>query len=146
MLAALRGLLDDTAKAAFDAHMDRAKALLPLLRERSKTLLELIDNTKPYLTDDVPIVEQGAKKLLSEQALELLAGLQSHLRATDTWDSGSLEAAVRQFSEQMQVKLKDIAQPLRAALTGRAASPPIFDVMVVLGQEQCQKRIAAILN
>ena len=59
------------------------------------------------------------------------------------WDSASLEARTRAFAEKEGIKLGDIAQPLRAALTGRTASPPVFDVAVVLGREEALTRIRA---
>ena len=72
--------------------------------------------------------------LLSRLALKLDA---------DPWDAASLETRTRVFAEKEGVKLGDIAQPLRAALTGRTASPPIFDVAAVLGREEALTRIRA---
>jgi len=57
------------------------------------------------------------------------------------WNAASLEAAVRSFAEAEGLKLGQVAQPLRAALTGRATSPGLFDVMVVLGREECLARL-----
>jgi glutamyl-tRNA synthetase len=117
------------------------KALFPLLRERSKTLLELIDNSIPFLSDGPPDLDPKAKKLLTDDARESLRRLNAELTHVSPWDSANLEDLIRRFADAEQVKLKEIAQPLRAALTGRIASPPIFDVMVVLGAHECVSRI-----
>ena len=64
------------------------------------------------------------------------------LYALDEWTALATEAAVRGVSETAGVKLGQVAQPLRAALTGRATSPGIFDVLVLLGREESLARIA----
>jgi glutamyl-tRNA synthetase len=63
------------------------------------------------------------------------------LAALKDWNAASLEAAVRLYSSEATIKLGDAAQPLRAALTGRAASPGIFDVLEVLGREESLARL-----
>ena len=146
LLDRLQPLLEEyLGKPPSAAQLDRLQALLPLLRDRSKTLLELVDNAKPFI-DESPHTEPKAQKLLTGEAIERLARLRARLDEFNTWESGALEAMVRQFAEAESVKLGEIAQPLRAALTGRTASPPIFDVMVILGREQCIGRIDANLD
>ena len=120
---------------------ERLKQLLPLLRDRSKTLIELIDNAKPLVTDKIPIIEPKAQKLLTPVAVERLHRLSILLKPCSAWNLEEIEGVVRQFADAEAVKLKEIAQPLRAALTGRVASPPIFDVMAILGQEMCLARL-----
>ncbi|MEQ4599523.1 MAG: glutamate--tRNA ligase, partial [Methylobacteriaceae bacterium] len=63
------------------------------------------------------------------------------LEALSDWDAAATEGAVRHFAEANGLKLGQIAQPLRAALTGRATSPPVFDVMAVLGRTECLGRL-----
>ena len=86
-------------------------------------------------------LSEKARKLLSPEAAVRLTGLASVLRALGDWTESGLEQAVRDFAEGEAVKLGQIAQPLRAALTGSTASPGIFEVMRVLGQEECVARI-----
>jgi glutamyl-tRNA synthetase len=72
----------------------------------------------------------------------LLRSAHQKLGALAEWDAGSLEAAIREVAEGSGVKLGKLAQPLRAALTGRTTSPGIFDVLVLLGREESLARIA----
>lgn len=116
-------------------------AAMPGLKERAKTLVELLDSAY-YLTASRPLVpDEKAKGLLGEEARGRLAALLPALEALPAWTAAATEGAVRQFAEANGLKLGQIAQPLRAALTGRATSPPVFDVMAVLGREECLGRL-----
>jgi glutamyl-tRNA synthetase len=114
---------------------------LPGLKERAKTLVELLDNAA-YLFDERPLkLDAQAEKLLDADARRVLAGLIPQLEAAKPWSPETLEAAVRAYAEEAQLKLGKVAQPLRAALTGRATSPGIFDVLDVLGREESLARL-----
>jgi glutamyl-tRNA synthetase len=120
---------------------DRLAAALPTLKERAKTLLDLIEGAA-YLTAQRPIaLDDKAAKLLDAEARATLAKALPQLEATTDWKVPALEAAIRAFAEATGQKLGKVAQPLRAALTGRAVSPPVFDVMAVLGREEALARI-----
>ena len=120
---------------------DRLEAALPSLRERAKTLPELIDGAA-YLVAVRPLsLDAKAKGLLDDGALSTLAKLAAGLEPVSDWTAASLEATVRQIAETSGLKLGQVAQPLRAALTGRAVSPPVFDVMAVLGRAETLARI-----
>ncbi len=117
-------------------------AAMPGLKERAKTLIDLIDSAS-YLWSDRPIpVDDKARVLLSDEARVLLAELMRELEAVEPWDAQGTEAAVRAFAERRSVKLGSVAQPLRAALTGRTTSPGIFDVLTVLGRTESLARLA----
>jgi glutamyl-tRNA synthetase len=117
-------------------------AAMPGLKERAKTLIDLIDSAS-YLWSDRPIpVDDKARVLLSDEARVLLAELIRELEAVEPWDAQGTEAAVRAFAERRNVKLGSVAQPLRAALTGRTTSPGIFDVLTVLGRTESLARLA----
>ena len=121
----------------------RAKliAAMPGLKERAKTLVELLDSAY-YLTASRPLMpDEKAKGLLGDEARARLAALLPQLEALPDWSAAATEGAVRAFAEANALKLGQIAQPLRAALTGRATSPPVFDVMVVLGRAECLARL-----
>jgi glutamyl-tRNA synthetase len=123
------------------AGWDRLAAALPTLKERAKTLLDLIEGAA-YLTAQRPIaLDDKAAKLLDAEARATLAKALPQLEATTDWKVPALEAAVRGFAEATGQKLGKVAQPLRAALTGRSVSPPVFDVMAVLGREEALARI-----
>jgi glutamyl-tRNA synthetase len=112
------------------------------LKERAKTLVELIDSAY-YLFATRPLQIDGkAATILTEGGRDRVAGLLPRLEALPDWTAGAVEAAVRTFAEETGAKLGQVAQPLRAALTGRSTSPPIFDVMAVLGRAESLARLA----
>jgi glutamyl-tRNA synthetase len=129
--------------AKLDAPMKaKLAAAMPGLKERAKTLVDLIDSAS-FLWSDRPIpVDDKARALLSDEARALLAELKRELEAVEPWDAQGTEAAVRAFAEGRNVKLGSVAQPLRAALTGRTTSPGIFDVLTVLGRTESLARLA----
>ncbi len=116
-------------------------AAMPSLKERAKTLLDIIDGAK-FLFADRPIpIDDKAKALLTPDARALLSGIASQLAAIEPWTSEATEHAVRTFAEHKGAKLGSVAQPLRAALTGRTTSPGIFEVLAVLGKAESLARI-----
>jgi glutamyl-tRNA synthetase len=120
---------------------DKLERALPGLKERAKTLVELLDGAQ-YLFAKRPLqLDAQAEKLLDQAARETLAALLPRLEAVEPWSHQRLEAAVRAYAEEADVKLGKVAQPLRAALTGKATSPGIFDVLDVLGREEAIARI-----
>jgi glutamyl-tRNA synthetase len=120
---------------------DKLERALPGLKERAKTLVELLDGAQ-YLFAKRPLqLDAQAEKLLDQAARETLAALLPRLEAVEPWSHEGLEAAVRAYAEEADVKLGKVAQPLRAALTGKATSPGIFDVLDVLGREEAIARI-----
>ncbi len=148
LLAAVRGFLPHVQGGAeleqrFAAiGWDRLAQALPTLKERAKTLPELVDGAA-YLIAIRPLaLDEKAKKLLDASAKATLHGLAAVLRRVPEWTAASLEAAVRAHAEATGVKLGALAQPLRAALTGKAVSPPVFDVMAILGREEALARLA----
>jgi len=112
------------------------------LKARAHTLNQLADGAR-FLFEKRPLeMDEGAAALLTPDARTLLAGAHKALAALAEWDAASLEAAVREVAEGSGVKLGKIAQPLRAALTGRTTSPGIFDVLALLGRDESLARIA----
>ena len=115
---------------------------MPGLKERAKTLVELIESAR-YLCADRPLaLDDKAAALLT--AGRARPARQSGARPRQRSSPGareSAEAAVRAFAERAGVKLGAVAQPLRAALTGRTTSPGIFDVLAVLGKTESLARL-----
>ena len=119
---------------------------MPGLKERAKTLVELLDNAA-FLFAKRPIaVDDQARKLLDASARETLAAILARLETVEPWSAEGLEATVKGFADQTGRKLGKVAQPLRAALTGRSTSPGIFDVLEVLGREESLARIRDQVN
>lgn len=117
-------------------------AAMPGLKERAKTLVELLESAY-YLYAARPLqLDAKAQGLLDPTAKQRLAGLSEALAGVNDWSVSALEAAVRGYAEANGLKLGQAAQPLRAALTGRAMSPGLFDVMAVLGREETLARLA----
>jgi glutamyl-tRNA synthetase len=116
-------------------------AAMPGLKERAKTLIELFDASR-FLWASRPLeLNEQAKGLLTGEARALIAGLLPELEAVADWTAEAVEAVVRPFAERAGLKLGAVAQPLRAALTGRTTSPPIFDVLAVLGRDESLARL-----
>ena len=129
-------------KARFDAvGWDRLTTALPGLKPRAKTLLDLVDGAF-YLVAKRPLpIDDKAKKLLDGEARALLGQVRAELAGQTDWHATALETAIKAFAERTGRKLGQVAQPLRAALTGRAVSPPVFDVMAALGRDETLARI-----
>ena len=124
-----------------DEQMRRLGTALPGLKPRAKTIVELAEMSAFYVALRPLALTDKAAKLLSDEARARLAGLADRLASVEPWNEETAEAAVRDYAESEAVKLGQVAQPLRAALTGSHASPGIFEVMAVLGRNECMARI-----
>jgi glutamyl-tRNA synthetase len=128
-------ILTDVARSRLLAAMDG-------LKERAKTLVELVQGAEFLFTDGPRILDAAADKLLTPEARAALAQALPALEATD-WSASALEAAARNHAEAAGLKLGAVAQPLRAALTGKASSPPLFEMLALLGREESLIRLRA---
>jgi glutamyl-tRNA synthetase len=120
----------------------RLAAGLPGLKPRATTLVDLAANAKFYVVSRPLVLSAQAAKLLDAAARTRLAGLAAALEELQTWDEPALEATVRRHAEASDLKLGQVAQPLRAALCGSSTSPGIFEVMAVLGRHETLARLA----
>ncbi len=124
------------------ADRDLLVRAMPELKARAHTLLELADNAA-FLFARRPVEpDAAASALLTPESRDALAGAHEALAALAKWDTGSVEACIRDVAETAGLKLGKLAQPLRAALTGRTTSPGIFDVLILLGRDESLGRIA----
>ncbi|MBY0519777.1 MAG: hypothetical protein K2P79_05055, partial [Sphingomonas sp.] len=118
------------------------KRAMPVLKTRAANLNELAEGAE-FLSASRPMsMDHAAALLLEGDAPKLLASVHAALDALDGWDTEGLETAVKRVAEDAGVKLGAVAQPLRAALTGKKTSPGIFDVLVLLGRAESLGRIA----
>lgn len=131
---ALLAILDEPLKA-------KIRMALPGLKERAKTLVELLDGCRFIHAARPLAMEEKAAALLDAAGVGVLAALLPRLEAVEDWSAASTEAVVRAYAEEAGLKLGKAAQPLRAALTGRTTSPGIFDVLAVLGREETLARL-----
>ncbi|WP_266095903.1 glutamate--tRNA ligase [Stakelama tenebrarum] len=128
--------------APSDSDLDLLRRGMAVLKVRAANLLELAEGAM-FLFRKRPLeLDEAATALLKGDAPTLLARVHAALDAAASWDTEVLETAVRQVAEDAGVKLGAVAQPLRAALTGRRTSPGIFDVLVLLGREESLGRLA----
>ncbi|MCE9523251.1 MAG: glutamate--tRNA ligase [Alphaproteobacteria bacterium] len=115
-------------------------AAMPGLKERAKTLVELADSVY-FLTAKRPLkLDDKALKILTPTARAILEQLLQAFEGA-AWDAETLDTVAKAIAEKNAVKLGAIAQPLRAALTGRSTSPGIYDVLLVLGRDESLARI-----
>jgi glutamyl-tRNA synthetase len=120
---------------------EKLLAAMPGLKERAKTLVELFEASR-FLWASRPLdINEQAKALLTPEAKSTVAALLPELETIADWNAAGVEAVVRAFAERAGLKLGAVAQPLRAALTGRTTSPPIFDVLAVLGRIESLGRL-----
>src|SRR5262245_16348601 len=120
---------------------EKLLAAMPGLKERAKTLVELVESARYIFADRPLVLDDKAAGLLTAEARTLLGDISDELRSVEPWTVEATEQAVRSFAERRGLKLGGVAQPLRAALTGRITSPPIFDVLAVLGKNESLGRL-----
>lgn len=126
--------VDESAKA-------QLKKGMPGLKQRAKTVKELAHNAAFYIMPRPLQLDEKAKKLLEGSGREIVSGIIPRFATLKQWDHKALEQLTRDFAQSTGQKLGEVAQPLRAALSGRAVSPGVFEVMEVLGKEESLERL-----
>ena len=126
------------------AGWDRFDAVVPSLKERSKTLVDIVEGAKFLIAERPLAYDAKAAKLLNAEGVGHLRALSQPLADLQEFSASAIEGLVRQYAETAGVGLGKVAQPLRAAMTGTTVSPPIFDVMAVLGKAETLARIADV--
>jgi glutamyl-tRNA synthetase len=120
---------------------DRLAQLVVLVKERAKTLVEMVDWVRPYLGQSVSFDEEAVKKFLAPALAPTLSKLLARFESLPTFSKQEWEATFKTFVEEEGMKIGQLAQPVRVALTGRTASPGLFDVMEVLGRDRTLFRL-----
>ena len=147
LVAALESVLphiaggDELARKLTPRLRTQLASAMPGLKERAKTLVELFEASRFIWADRPLAINAQAKALLKPVAKATLAGLLVELENLKVWEPTDIETAVRGYAERAGLKLGSVAQPLRASLTGKTTSPPIFDVLVVLGRDESLARV-----
>ncbi|WP_374448270.1 glutamate--tRNA ligase [Stella sp.] len=145
LLQALLPFVADAAGGTPDAvGMERLARGMAGLKVRARTLKELAALAAFYVRRRPLAMDEKATRLLSADARALLGRLLPGLAAVDGWNAEAVESAVRAFAERAGAKLGNVAQPLRAALTGSSVSPGIFEVMEILGRTETLERIGDV--
>ena len=122
------------------------EAVIPHLRERAKTLVEMAEWTRPYVRDPVEMDEAASAKFLTPAIAPSLNKFAERVKTVDPFSKQTLEPLLHAILEEDHLKMGKLAQPLRVALTGRTFSPGIYEVMELLGKERTLKRMELALD
>lgn len=117
---------------------------IPGIRERARTLVDAAHDLDFYFREPPELDEKAAAKFLTPESKSRIGALAAVFEGQTAWQAEPLEAAFRAWVEAQGLQLKDVAQPLRVALTGRTASPPLFDVLQVLGRPRSLERLRRV--
>ncbi|MBT8764245.1 glutamate--tRNA ligase [Desulfohalobiaceae bacterium Ax17] len=135
-----------------DSHSDLdltyLEKIVPLLQPRAKTIMEMADQAEFFLVadDQLQYDAKAVQKFLSDEARNHLQEIIRRLEQAETFDRQELENILAKYLEDANIKFKVIAQPIRVAITGRTASPGLFETMEVLGKERTIRRMKRALN
>ena len=132
---------DQPPNAEDDEGWKRLAHAMPGLKERAKTLVDVLSNGRFVFVKRPLDMDEKAAALLDADGRRVIQGLVEPLDRIEDWSVAAIEQAIRQYADEADLKLGKIAQPLRAALTGRTTSPGIFDVVFALGKGEAIARI-----
>lgn len=135
----------------FDVHVydhDRKEILIDALRERAKTLVELADMAKAILYPPENYDEKAVKKFINEEALEILQRYAAYLKISENplHLPVDFEEVTKAFMKEHDLKMKQLAQPIRIALVGSAVSPSVYDVLSIVGRDEVIARIEKLIR
>jgi glutamyl-tRNA synthetase len=122
-------------------------SILPLVHERIEKLEDFLEYSQFFFVGEVSYDEAARKKLVAKKrtppqtAKALRVLLEKHIDPMLDWSPEALESALRGFCEEYEWSPKEVFMPVRIAVTGRAATPPLFETMAVLGKEVCRRRL-----
>ena len=126
------------------ATQERLRQGLPGLKTRAKTLVELQEGALIYASQRPPFTEEARALLASGPVRDILEAYRLMLEDAESWSQDTLESCARHCAASRELKLGQLAQPLRAALTGRTVSPPIFEVAEILGKQLVLERLGSV--
>jgi glutamyl-tRNA synthetase len=129
------------ARGLSDVPVETLTAAIPLIRERARTYVDAATALDYFFREPPEMDPQAAAKFLTEASRPLLLAAGATLRESSAWKAAELEEKLRTLADSRGLAIKDFAQSLRVAVTGRSASPPLFDVIEVLGRERALGRI-----
>ncbi|ARR01229.1 glutamate--tRNA ligase [Campylobacter porcelli] len=139
-------LADDMLYFGIDFRaIDKGQMLLDLLRERSKTLLELKASALAIINQPTDYDQNAVKKFINDDNKLLLSQFADFIKSQEM-DAKAIEEMVNEFLAKKERKLKDLAQPIRIAITGGAVSPSIFEVIEFIGLDELKLRIQNFLK
>jgi glutamyl-tRNA synthetase len=116
------------------------------LNTRSKTLVEMADQARFYFQDPRPYEEKGARKFLTPESAVHLEEIKKRLEALAEFSEAALNQLFQDLTTETGLKMVQLAQPVRLALTGKTVSPGLFDIIIILGKEEVLKRLNLALD
>jgi glutamyl-tRNA synthetase len=122
------------------------QSMIATLKERARTLVELVDQAHFYLSDDIQIDEKAAAKFLTPEVAEPIRRLIEKLNGIDDFSEENVERAFASVLNEVNLPMGKLAQPVRVALTGSTVSPGIHEIIAVLGKERTVKRLQSALQ
>jgi glutamyl-tRNA synthetase len=134
------------AARGLDVGAPRIEPVVSLIRERATTFADAADRLDFVFRDPPAIDAPAAAKFLVAASVPVLRGLADAIATVEPWTAPALEAAVNAWLPSTGLPMKDVAQPARVALTGRTASPGLFDVIAVLGRSAALARLRAAVD
>ncbi len=129
---------------------ERLRAITPLIQPRIEKLEDFVDATSYFFAGDLAYDQATLEAMVpkGKTAADVVKMLEAVLEVIDgvpAIEAAPLEAALRELSDKLGVKSKELFMPLRLAVTGRSATPPLFETMAVLGKERCRRRLRAVV-
>lgn len=125
---------------------DYAQRAIKSVREKAKTLAELALHSTYFFQEEITFDEAAATKFLNAESKQILGDLKQRLATLSDFTEETLKACAEQLLAEKNIKLKDLAQPLRVALTGNTISPGIYELVTILGKERVMTRLARALG
>lgn len=153
LLSSLKSLIEDnvfTPELSYSSELidlDVLSSNLSFLKERSKTLIELLE-TAAYLFKSMPLeMDAKAEKALNKDGVtDILEGVCSKFTDLQQWNRDEIEGLLKDYASEHDLKFGKIAPPLRSALTGSMVSPGIYDVIHSLGRDEVLKRLQEVIK
>ena len=123
-----------------------AQLLIDSHRERAKTIVELAQMINTIIQRPTQYTPKAVKKFIKEDSLEILTNFITHLKASSINSSTEFEASTQSFMDAHELKLGQLAQPIRIAITGTAVSPSVYDTMAIIGLDELEYRVKALIS
>ncbi len=140
-----RGIVTE---GAFEGREAWYRSLIDLVKTRARTFEDLVQQSLPFVREEIELDEEAVEKhwmKAPEETRERLGTLMERMRVSD-WTVASLEAVIRGYAEELGVGAGRVIHPLRVAVTGREASPGIFEVLTFLGRERALERMETAVH
>jgi len=120
--------------------------VIALVKDRSKTLNDIIEVSDVFFKEDISYNEEMSKKILDDSSIQIITDLHEALNIEDNWRKDTLESIFDNLMTQHEVGLGKLIKPVRFALTGLGYGPGIFDMIILLGKDRCLDRLSKAIN